>query len=60
MVCSGHEVILNALRDHDPERAGKAMLQHIEEVENGMLNCKNGNMVLTQDGCLIDVRNGLH
>lgn len=52
MVCDGHKKIVGALCERDPDKAGKEMLQHIIEVETGMLACKNGDMVLTETGIL--------
>ncbi len=52
MVCRDHKKIVAALREHDPERASKAMLDHINEVERGMLASKNGTMIITENGLL--------
>ena len=52
MVCGDHKKIVHALRQHDPEKAGKAMLEHINKVEKGMLESKNGAMVFTEKGKL--------
>jgi len=50
MVCKGHKGIVAALKTHDPEKASKAMLNHIKEVEKGMLDGKNGTMIITDNG----------
>ncbi len=52
MVCSGHKKIVHALAEHDTDTAGKYMLEHIMDVEKGMLACRNGSMVLTDNGIL--------
>jgi len=52
MVCNDHKKIVSALREHDPEKAGNAMLEHINKVEKGMLESKNGTMILTEEGLL--------
>ncbi len=52
MVCEGHKKIVAALKEHDPEKASKAMLKHINEVEKGMLASKNGSMIITEKGLL--------
>ena len=52
MVCRDHKKIVAALRAHDPEKASKAMLDHINEVEKGMLASKNGTMITTENGLL--------
>jgi GntR family transcriptional regulator, transcriptional repressor for pyruvate dehydrogenase complex len=52
MVCRGHKEIVAALKEHDPEKASKAMLDHINEVEKGMLASKNGTMIITNKGLL--------
>lgn len=57
MVCKGHKDIVAALSDRDPDRAGAVMLQHIHDVEKGMLECKNGTMVLTESGRLMPDQN---
>ncbi|MCP4672049.1 MAG: FadR family transcriptional regulator [Desulfobacula sp.] len=50
MVCDGHKRIVQALKEKDPEKASKAMLKHINEVEEGMLASKNGSMIITEKG----------
>ncbi len=52
MVCEGHKKIVAELKAHDPEKASKAMLEHINEVEKGMLESKNGAMIITENGLL--------
>lgn len=52
MVCSDHKKIVAALRAHDPEKASKAMLDHINKVEKGMLASKSGTMIITENGVL--------
>ena len=52
MVCDGHKKIVDALCERDPDKASKEMMQHIIEVETGMLACKNGEIVLTETGIL--------
>ncbi len=52
MVCSDHKRIVDALREHDPQKASKAMLDHIHKVEKGMLASKKGAMVITEKGLL--------
>lgn len=52
MVCEGHKRIVAALCERDPDKASKEMLQHICEVETGMLACRNGHIVLTEQGVL--------
>jgi len=52
MVCEGHKRIVAELKEHDPEKASKAMLEHINEVEKGMLESKNGAMIFTEKGLL--------
>lgn len=52
MVCDSHKKIVNALRERDPAKASKAMLDHINEVEKGMLASKNGTMIITEKGLL--------
>ncbi|MCD4677190.1 MAG: FadR family transcriptional regulator [Desulfobacula sp.] len=56
MVCNDHRKIVNALREHDPEKASKAMLKHINEVEKGMLASKSGAMIITEEGLLMQNR----
>lgn len=51
-VCDAHEKIIAALRARDPEKAAQAMRKHISNVERGLINSKNGEVVLTEDGCL--------
>ncbi|WP_457553908.1 FadR/GntR family transcriptional regulator [Desulfobacula sp.] len=53
MVCQDHKKIVAALKVHDPEKASKAMLEHINKVEKGMLASKNGSMIITEKGLLI-------
>ena len=50
MVCHGHKQIVKALKEKDPDKASKAMLKHIIEVEEGMLASKNGSMIITEKG----------
>ena len=57
MVCKGHKDIVAALSDRDSQRASALMLQHINDVEKGMLACKNGAMVLTESGRLMPDQN---
>lgn len=52
MVCKGHEEIVTAIRKRDPEMASQAMLEHIYDVEKGMLETKGGNMIITEKGLL--------
>lgn len=52
MVCAGHKQIVQALKKKDPEKASKAMLEHINDVEEGMLASKNGSMIITENGLL--------
>jgi GntR family transcriptional repressor for pyruvate dehydrogenase complex len=52
MVCRNHQEIVAALKEHDPEKASKAMLNHINEVEKGMLDSKDGTMIITNKGLL--------
>jgi DNA-binding FadR family transcriptional regulator len=52
MVCEGHKRIVSALKERDAEKASQVMLQHILEVEAGMLACRSGGMVLTETGVL--------
>lgn len=52
MVCEGHHQIVEALKNRDPEQASKKMLQHILDVESGMLASRNGQIVLTETGVL--------
>lgn len=52
MVCEGHRQIVEALKVRDPELASKKMLQHIFDVESGMLACRSGQIVLTETGVL--------
>jgi GntR family transcriptional repressor for pyruvate dehydrogenase complex len=52
MVCDDHKKIVNALKKHDPEAASKAMLDHINKVEKGMLASKSGAMIITEKGLL--------
>jgi len=57
MVCKGHKEIVAALSDRDPDRASTLMLNHINDVEKGMLDCKNGAMILTESGRLMPEQN---
>lgn len=50
MVCQGHEKIVAALRRRDPDLASQAMIDHISDVERGMLASKNGTMIITEKG----------
>ncbi len=50
MVCEGHKRIVQALKEKDPEKARQAMMEHINEVEEGMLASKNGSMIITEKG----------
>jgi len=52
MVCDDHKKIVAALKEHDPEKASKAMLDHINEVEKGMLASTTGTMIITEKGLL--------
>jgi GntR family transcriptional repressor for pyruvate dehydrogenase complex len=52
MVCEGHKKIVDALCERDPDKASKEMMQHIIDVETGMLACRNGEVVLTETGVL--------
>jgi len=52
MVCEGHRKIVKALKEKNPEKASKAMLEHINEVEAGMLASKDGSMIITEKGLL--------
>ncbi len=52
MVCEGHKQIVKALKEKDPEKASKAMLKHIIEVEEGMLASQSGSMIITEKGLL--------
>ena len=52
MVCQGHKQIVKALKEKDPEQASKAMLEHIIEVEEGMLASQSGSMIITEKGLL--------
>ena len=52
MVCDGHKKIVAALKERNPEKARKAMQEHINEVEEGMLASKNGSMIITEKGLL--------
>ncbi|MCP4022260.1 MAG: FadR family transcriptional regulator [Desulfobacteraceae bacterium] len=52
MVCNGHRKIVNALKENDPENASKAMIEHINDVEKGMLASKGGSMIITEKGLL--------
>ncbi|MBL6993357.1 FadR/GntR family transcriptional regulator [Desulfobacula sp.] len=58
MVCSDHKKIVAALKEHDPEKASKAMLDHINEVEKGMLASKTGSMIITEKGLLKQNKKG--
>lgn len=50
MVCNGHRKIVMAIRKRDPELASLAMIDHIAEVEAGMLASKKGSMIITEKG----------
>ena len=52
MVCQGHEKIVAAIRNRNPEMASQAMVDHITDVEKGMLASKNGTMIITEKGLL--------
>ncbi len=52
MVCNGHKKIVVAIRQRDPEQASQAMVDHILDVEQGMLSSKGGAMIITEDGLL--------
>jgi GntR family transcriptional repressor for pyruvate dehydrogenase complex len=52
MVCEGHKRIVESLRERDPEKASQFMMQHILEVEAGMLACRSSGMILTETGVL--------
>jgi len=52
MVCAGHRKIVDALKEHDPEKASAAMIEHINEVERGMFASKKGVMIITEEGLL--------
>lgn len=52
MVCNGHRKIVSALKAHDPEQASRAMIDHINEVEKGMMASKGGTMIITEKGLL--------
>jgi GntR family transcriptional repressor for pyruvate dehydrogenase complex len=52
MVCNAHKKIVIAIRQRDPERASEAMLDHIIDVEKGMLSSKSGAMIITRNGLL--------
>jgi GntR family transcriptional repressor for pyruvate dehydrogenase complex len=58
MVCKGHKKIVTALKAHDPERAAQMMLEHIQDVEKGMLACRNGTMIITDKGLLKQNKEG--
>lgn len=52
MVCEGHKKIVTAIRKRDPELAALAMIDHITDVEKGMLASKGGSMIITEKGLL--------
>jgi GntR family transcriptional repressor for pyruvate dehydrogenase complex len=52
MVCSGHRKIVAALQARDGETASQAMIDHINEVERGMIASKGGTMIITEKGLL--------
>lgn len=52
MVCKGHRRIVDALKEHDPEKASRTMQDHIDEVAQGMLASKKGDMIITENGLL--------
>lgn len=52
MVCDGHRRIVVAIRQRDPEMASQAMIDHILDVERGMLATKGGAMIITEKGLL--------
>ncbi len=52
MVCTDHKAIVNALSEHNPQKASEAMLVHINNVEKGMLASKKGTMLITEKGLL--------
>jgi len=51
-VCDSHKKIVDALRERDPEKASQAMIEHIDEVEKGMLASTGGIMIITENGLL--------
>jgi GntR family transcriptional regulator, transcriptional repressor for pyruvate dehydrogenase complex len=51
-VCDSHRKIVDALRERDPEKASQEMIEHINEVEKGMLASKGGIMIITEKGLL--------
>lgn len=51
-VCDDHKMIVAALKERDPEKASIAMLDHINEVERGMLASKTGTIIITEKGLL--------
>lgn len=52
MVCNDHAKIVTAIRKRDPEMASQAMIDHIYDVEQGMLASKSGSMIITEEGLL--------
>lgn len=52
MVCQGHRKIVAAIRQQDPDQAAIAMVDHIKEVEAGMLATKGGSIIITEKGLL--------
>lgn len=48
MVCQGHREIVAALAEHDPVKASESMKKHINDVEKGMLKCKEGSMMRSE------------
>ena len=52
MVCDGHRKIVASFRRRDPDSASAAMIAHINDVEQGMLATKGGDMIITEKGLL--------
>lgn len=52
MVCSDHKKIVVAIRQRNPELASQTMIDHIMNVEQGMLASKGGSMIITENGLL--------
>jgi len=52
MVCSDHKKIVVAIRQRNPEQASQSMIDHIINVEQGMLESKGGSMIITEKGLL--------
>ena len=40
------------IRQRNPEQASQAMIEHIVDVEEGMLSSKGGSMIITEKGLL--------